>query len=175
MEMKNIKYMTLHGMLAVALTTVLAGMMTSCGEVYTGESDLTRNGLLSLSLRLNGEGQVYMPTKNGPYHDGDIIEFQIPSSIEEPVDLSRGSFTGSLDNDCFMEAPLAGRIFDLSEPQDLRVLLPDGKISTYTVVAKRKTPLCLIKKTWFKNGFDLGYEFPVWTTSVAMAREGVVI
>lgn len=175
MAMKNIMNMTLRGMFTAVSIAVMTCLLTSCGEVYMGDTDMSRNGLLSLSLRLNGEGQVFTPTQNGPYRDGDIIEFRIPSSIESPVDLNRGSLTAGLENDCFMEVSLAGRFFDLSEPQSLRVLLPEGKVATYTIVAKRITPVCLLKKTWFKNGFDLGYEFPVWITSIAMAKEGFVV
>ncbi len=175
MEIKFIKKLSTHCIFTAVSATIAMCMMTSCGEVYLDENEPAGNGLLSLSLRLNGEGQVFTPSQNGPYHDGDIIEFRIPSSIESPVDLSKATLTASLENDCFMEQPLAGRIFDLSEPQILRVLLPGGRTATYTIAAKRITPLCLFKKTWFRNGFDLGYEFPVWITSIAMAREGIVV
>lgn len=175
MEMTFFKKISAHG-LAAAMTAPLAiCLLTACGEVDMGETDYARNGLQNLTLQLEGESRVFTPAKSGPYHDGDIIEFRIPSSIESPVDLSKGRLTASLENDCFMETPLAGMVIDLSEPYDLRVRLPKGEIATYTLVAKRITPLCLFKKTWFKNAAELSYEFPVWITSIAMAKEGFVV
>lgn len=175
MEMKNINKISVRGLLATMSIAFMYCLMTSCGEVDMSGIDLSRNGLLNLTLKLEGQSQSFTPVNVGPYVDGDVIEFNIPSEIENPVDLSHGTMTASLENDCYMEIPMAGRVFDMSEPQTLRVILPQGKVSTYTVITKRVTPLFMFKKTWFKSANDLEYTWPVWIPSIGVAKEGFVV
>ena len=164
----------MNNIFKVLFFTVSTFSLTSCSEVDMGTLSHTEEGLLSLSAQVVGESQVFTPTLKGPYKDGDVIEFKFPSPIETPVDLSKIKLIVSLENDCFVEPKLPG-IVDLSSPYELNVKTSMGGVKTFTIIGTLVSPICTFKKDWFKGGNDLGYEWPVWISSIAVSDDNIVL
>lgn len=164
----------MNNIFKVLLFAISISLVTSCGKIDMGTLSHSEEELLSLSAQIVGESQVFTPTLKGPYKDGDIIEFKFPSPIESPVDLSKIKLVVSLENDCFVEPKLPGMI-DLSAPYKLNIKTSIGDIKTFTIVGTLVSPICTFKKDWFKNGNDLGYEWPVWISSIAVSGDNFVL
>lgn len=160
--------------LYIFLEILMVFFSISCGKIDIGETHFASDGLLSISLIIGNESQEFNPVVRGPYKDGAEIEFKIPSSLEDPVDLSKVKLIVSLNNDCFVEPKLHGFI-DLTSPFNLKVRTATGTIQSYVVKATPILPIATFKKKWFKNGNDLNLTWPVWISSIAISKDKFVL
>lgn len=139
--------------LAIGLMT---GLMSSCLSVeYPEGSEQQEKGLLNFYVRVPGEQNEYSPKVKGPYEEGETIYIPVPSSEENPLDLSNLGVRATLDFNCYVEPKLPMYI-DFSKPFDIYVRNAMGKIQHNKIEVVPTLPKISSKKIWQKSNGDLG-------------------
>ncbi|WP_133228347.1 DUF5018 domain-containing protein [Sphingobacterium corticibacter] len=145
--MKNYsKYMLM------AITAISA---VACQKVELHKNSQFNVGLQNFMLAIPGQTTEYMARTAGPYNDGDTVYVEVPTTEEEPVDISKLKATASLQNNARMEPALAG-VMDFTNPIEVRVTDGDGNTKRHIIKAVPTLPRTTFKKRWFYNADKLG-------------------
>ncbi|WP_437922134.1 hypothetical protein [Sphingobacterium sp. LRF_L2] len=143
---KYIKYIVL---VFISITVM------SCQKVELHKDTQFNRGLLNFMLSIPGQTTEYMAKTSGPYNDGDTIYVEVPTTEEEPIDVSKLRATASLENNARMEPALTG-IMDFTHPIDVRVIDGDGNSKHHIIKAVPTLPRTTFKKRWFYTADQLG-------------------
>ncbi|WP_029902448.1 hypothetical protein [Prevotella sp. 10(H)] len=143
---------------------------SSCGSVDMGDTSVQTTGLQSLTVQIVGGSQVFTPATKGPYNDGDVIIFKIPSPLEEPTDVSKMKLAVSLENNCKAEPAIPG-VIDLTAPYELKVRTSTGEIKTYMIKVELLPPIASFQKEWHKNSTQLGFKYINWLWSLDVSGD----
>ena len=137
----------------------LAAALVSCNkpEVVTPKGD----GLLNFVVKIPEDPAEYSATKKGPYAPDEVIIVQIPSSYENPVDITALEAYASFDNDCYAD-PAVPSIIDFTEPYVINVVLADGSTQTNTIKIEFVYPRIRVEKLWTKDNNALQCQYTHW-------------
>ncbi len=144
------KYNLYTGWLPLLLLLVF-----SCKKPDPIEGSGGPDGLLNFSVSIPGESAAYSANTAGPYHDGDTLFINVPTSEEEPVDVTRLKPAASLANNSHMTPGLPG-ILDFTTPVEVTVVNGKGVTQKNYIKVLPTLPKTLFKKVWFKNAQALG-------------------
>lgn len=148
------KMRMLDGRIALCLALLLFAA-AGCEQVDLKEGVTAQQGLLNFSVAKPGEAIEYAAVKPGPYADGDTIEVRVPSTEEDPLDLTRLKAFASLGHNSMIE-PALGSIMDFTRPVAIRITDGFGKVAGYYVKVIPTLPKTVFSKVWFKDAAALG-------------------
>ncbi|MGM9752877.1 MAG: hypothetical protein ACI3ZK_02340 [Candidatus Cryptobacteroides sp.] len=146
-----------HTKFYAALLMAFAAVSCTEPKVDTPKGD----GLLNFIVKIPDEPGEYSATKKGPYAPGEEIVVQIPSSYENPVDITALEAYASFDNDCYAD-PAVPSIIDFTEPYTINVVLADGSIQTNTIRIEFVYPRIKVEKLWTKDNNALQCQYTHW-------------
>lgn len=146
--------MKINNLNILALTVILFSAL-SCQKVDIIKGDSNNIGLLNLFVSVPGESSEYSGTVAGPYKDGDTIFIKVPTSEENPLDVTHLEVYASIANNSKMVPPLSG-ITDFTNPLEVSVIDGQGTKRTNYVKVVPTLPKTVFKKLWFKNAQTLG-------------------
>ena len=66
------------------------------------------NGLLNVTIQIPDNPTEFYATKKGPYEEGEEITVKVPTTDEDPLDVSRLICTVSVEHNCYV-VPEIGR------------------------------------------------------------------
>ena len=89
-------------------------------------------GLLNFMVKIPEQPGEYGAVKKGPYAPDEEIIIQLPSSYDDPVDITALEAYASFDNDCYAD-PAVPSIIDFTEPYVITVVFADGSKQTNTI------------------------------------------
>ena len=145
--MKNYVKYTLMALTAISLI--------ACQKVELHKNAQFNKGLLNFMLAIPGQTTEYMAKTTGPYNDGDTVYVEVPTTEEEPIDISKLKATASLENNARMEPALTGTM-DFTHPLEVRVIDGDGNSKRHIIKAVPTLPRTTFKKRWFYTADKLG-------------------
>lgn len=130
-------------------------LVFSCQKPDLIEGKTGPDGLLNFSVSIPGESAAYSANTAGPYRDGDTLFINVPTSEEEPVDVTRLKPVASLADNSIMTPGLPG-ILDFTTPVEVMVRTGKGVTQKNYIKVVPTLPKTLFKKAWFKNAQALG-------------------
>lgn len=135
---------------------LLGAFVVSCEspDMSTGRIDQV-NGLLNVIIQIPGDAAEYSATKKGPYEEGEEITVKVPTTDEEPLDVTRLVCTVSLEHNCYVETKLGGEM-DFTDPYKIRVVDALGNRHTNTIRVVPTPPKTKFTKLWEMTCPDLG-------------------
>lgn len=142
-------------MIYTLLVLSTCSLLSSCQKVELHKNTTFNKGLLNFMLAIPGQTTEYTARIAGPYNDGDTIYVEVPTTEEEPVDISKLKATASLENNARMEPALRG-IMDFRNPLEVRVTDGDGNSKRHIIKAVPTLPRTTFKKRWFYNADNMG-------------------
>ncbi|MCM4167107.1 hypothetical protein KCTC52924_02684 [Arenibacter antarcticus] len=146
--MKDIKLLYLL-ILAVCL-------ITSCETAQYQEFDnIQESPLLNFIVKKIGESSEYRSLQDASFNDGDTLYIKIPTTDEDPVDLSRLNAYASLAHNAVVTPNIQGEM-DFTDVVKITVLDGDKVPYNYHIKVIPVLPKTVFKHIWFKNATDLG-------------------
>lgn len=113
------------------------------------------NGLLNVTIQTPDSPIEYYATEKGPYEENEEIIVKVPTTDEEPLDLTRLICSVSLEHNCYVETKLGGEM-NFSEPYRITVVDALGNKHNNTIRIVPTPPKTKFSKAWEKNCSDLG-------------------
>ena len=144
-----------HFLTALAALAVVS--ITSCKpeEDFTGPAG---DGLLNFTVMIPDQDGEYSATKKGPYEDGETIYIEVPTTYENPVDLTVLEAYASFDNNCHAE-PSVPSIIDLSKPYTITVVDGQGNTKTHYIEVRLVYPRVMVKESWRQDNYALQLQY----------------
>lgn len=140
----------------IAAVCLIPAFLTSCESVDLSEGRQNQvNGLLNVTIQIPGSSVEYYATKKGPYTEGEEIQVKVPTTEENPLDVSRLLCTVSVEHNCFVDPPIGGEL-DFTEPFPISVIDVNGTRHNNTIRILPTPPKTTFSKLWSKNCVDLG-------------------
>lgn len=131
------------------------GLLSSCEEPqYQEAEDIYETPLLNFVVKKIGESSEYRSLQAGPFYNGDTLYIDIPTTEEDPVDLSRLNGYASLANDAMVVPGIPGEM-DFTNVVNIDVLDRSGEAYTYHIKVVPVLPKTVFKNIWFKNATTL--------------------
>lgn len=136
---------------------VLAGIgCAACEKPELSESHGTQiNGLLNVTMQIPDNPAEYYATKKGPYAEGEEIIVKLPTTDENPLDVSRIICTVSLEHNCYINPPMTGEM-DFTEPLQVTVTDALGNQHHHSIRVEPTPPKTTYELLWEKNATSLG-------------------
>lgn len=128
---------------------------TSCQKIDLHNGTSHHKGLLNFSVKQPGQDIEYPATQAGPYEDGDTIYVKVPTSEEEPLDLTKLKPFASLENNSRISPGLPG-LMDFSRPVELKVTDGEGLTRRHIIKIVPSFPRTVFRKSWFMTAQELG-------------------
>lgn len=113
------------------------------------------NGLQNVIIKIPGNPAEFTATKKGPYAEGEEITVKVPTTDEEPLDLTRLICTVSLQHNCYVENPIAGET-DFTQPLKITVIDALGNRHNNTIKILPTPPKTKFTEVWSKSHSELG-------------------
>ena len=158
----------------IILACLAIGALASCespdlsdGRTGTDQS----HGLLNVTIQIPDNPAEYTATKKGPYEEGEEITVKVPTTDDDPLDLTRLLCSVSLEHNCYVENPFKGET-DFTEPVHVTVIDVNGDRHNNTIRILPTPPKTRFTKLWEKNAVDLGLPGRN-ITGLAMNAEGL--
>lgn len=139
-----------------AILCLLTASLVSCEspDLAEGRNDQV-NGLLNVTIRIPGNVTEYNATKKGPYKEGEEIIVKVPTTDEDPLDLTRLICTVSVENNCYVEPSIGGEM-DFTQPRNITVIDVNGVRHNNTIRIEPTPPKTKFVSLWKKSCMDLG-------------------
>jgi len=166
-DMKNI-YRTTVGILSCMLL-----LLSSCESPEWGEPTEQDGGLLNFTVKIPGESGEYSATVKGPYEDGETIYIKVPTTEDDPVDVTGLIPYASLENNCYAEPAVPSQI-DFTTPYTIKVRNSRGVYKTNHIEIVPTMPKTNFKKMWFKNSQELGINYP-YISGIAVTGDYLLV
>ena len=139
-----------------ALACFWGAALVSCEspDLSTGRTDQV-NGLLNVTIQIPGNPAEFYATQKGPYEEGEEITVKVPTTDEDPLDVTRLICTVSVEHNCYVDPPVGGEM-DFTEPYKITVIDALGNRHTNTIRVVPTPPKTKFSKVWEKSCTDLG-------------------
>lgn len=147
--MKTIK------VLYIAVTGILLFGIVSCEQVELHKNSTFDKGLINFSISIPGQATEYSAVKAGPYNDGDTVYVEVPTTEEDPLDVTKLKPFASLENNSKV-VPALGGTMDFTTPLEIKVTDGNGVTKRHIVKVLPTLPRTAFKKLWFAKSLDLG-------------------
>ena len=157
-----------------AIICLFAAALASCEspDLAEGRTDQVK-GLLNVTIKIPDNPAEFTATKKGPYEEGEEITVKVPTTDEEPLDLTRLVCTVSLEHNCYVETPLTGET-DFTEPLKITVIDVQGNRHNNTIKILPTPPKTKFAKLWDKNSVELNINDRN-LTGLAMTEKGLAV
>lgn len=119
------------------------------------------NGLLNFTVMIPEQPGEYSATEKGPYEDGQTIYIEVPSTYENPVDLTALEAYASFDNNCYADPPVPS-IIDFTQPYEIHVYDGKGNMKTHFIEIVTVYPKVQVQEMWRKDNNALGLQYTNW-------------
>ncbi|CAL1519477.1 hypothetical protein [Chitinophaga sp. MM2321] len=130
-------------------------LASSCEKVNLHEGITFEKGLLNFQIEVPGQPAQYNATVAGPYNDGDTIYIKVPTTDEDPLDVTKLKPLASLENNSEIKPGLPG-LADFTNPMEISVVDGSGNTKRYIVKVVPTLPRTVFKSLWFKTASTLG-------------------
>jgi hypothetical protein len=144
----DIKFTAIVSLFVVSLISCSSDPDLS--EGWSSETD----GLLNVTIQIPDNPAEFYATKKGPYTEGEEILVKVPTTDEEPLDVSRLICTVSLQHNCYVRPAIGGEL-DFTKPYEIKVVDALGKTHTNTIRIVPTPPKTKFSKLWDKSCADL--------------------
>ena len=157
-----------------AIICLFAAALASCEspDLAEGRTDQVK-GLLNVTIKIPDNPAEFTATKKGPYEEGEEITVKVPTTDEDPLDLTRLICTVSLEHNCYVETPLTGET-DFTEPLKITVIDVQGNRHNNTIKILPTPPKTKFAKLWDKNSVELNINDRN-LTGLAMTEKGLAV
>ena len=149
---------------------LFAGMLMACSLfACTPKENTPTNkgqGLLNFMVKIPEQPGEYGAVKKGPYAPDEEIIIQLPSSYDDPVDITALEAYASFDNDCYAD-PAVPSIIDFTEPYVITVVFADGSKQTNTIKIEYVYPRVKVEKVWCHDNNTLQFQYTHWLNLAA--------
>ena len=115
------------------------------------------NGLKNVTIKIPGNPAEFTAIKKGPYTEGEEIIIKVPTTDEEPLDVTRLICTVSLEHNCYVENPLKGET-DFTQPLKITVIDALGNHHNNTIRVLPTPPKTKFMEIWSKSHSELGID-----------------
>jgi len=139
----------------IGLFLMLMLLTFGCQKVELRKETTFTKGLLNFSVSIPGQSTEYASKIVGPFNDGDTIYIEVPTTEEEPIDVTKLRATASLEHNSHLSPALKG-IMDFTQPFTFQVTDGEGNTKTHIVKVKPTLPRTTFRKLWFQNAEALG-------------------
>lgn len=143
-----------NGAFVIGLSLILS--MMSCESADLSEGHDQSNGLLNVTIQIPNNAAEYSAEKKGPYTENEEIIIKVPTTDEEPLDLTKLICTLSLENNCYASPAMDGEV-DFTNPVVITVKDALGKIHTNTIRIVPVPPKTKFALLWNKSAVDLKF------------------
>ena len=129
----------------IAATACLFGavLLVSCESPDLSTAHESQvNGLLNVTIQIPDNPTEFYATKKGPYEEGEEITVKVPTTDEDPLDVSRLICTVSVEHNCYV-VPGVGGEMDFTEPYKITVIDALGIYGQYLAVQEYNGPIYL--------------------------------
>ena len=128
-----------------------AAFWVSCEspDLSTGRT-VQVNGLLNVTIQIPGNPTEFYATKKGPYEEGEEITVKVPTTDEDPLDLSRLICTVSVEHNCYV-APGIGGEMDFTQPYKITVTDALGNLHNNIISVVPTPPKTKFSSLWEKS------------------------
>lgn len=135
---------------------LLGATLISCEspDLSTGRIDYV-NGLLNVTIQIPDNPTEFSAVKKGSYEEGEEIIVKVPTTDEDPLDVTRLICTVSVEHNCYVIPPVGGEM-DFTEPYKITVVDALGNHHNNTIRVVPTPPKTKFAKLWEKNCTDLG-------------------
>lgn len=121
---------------------------------YQERTSSSEAPLLNFIVKKIGESSEYRSLQESPLSDGDTIYIKIPTTEDDPVDLSRLNAYASLANNAVVTPNIPGEM-DFTDVVKITVLDGDKVPYNYHIKVIPVLPKTVFKNMWFKNATEL--------------------
>lgn len=128
--------------------------MASCESAEMGQATNQTNGLLNFAVKIPGEATEYRATVSGPYSDGDTLYIKVPTTEEDPLDLTQLKPYASIENNCYVKPALPG-IINFEQPYKISVVDAQGTTRVNYIQVLPTLQKTIFKNLWFKNSQEM--------------------
>ena len=111
--------------------------------------------MLNVTIQIPDNPAEFYATKKGPYEEGEEIIVKVPTTDEDPLDVTRLICTVSVEHNCYVDPPVGGEM-DFTEPYKITVIDALGNRHTNTIRVVPTPPKTKFSKVWEKSCTDLG-------------------
>lgn len=129
--------------------------MLSCQKAELHKNGETRQGLLNFYISIPGQSTQYPATESGPYNNGDTIYVKVPSTEENPLDVTKLKPIASLENNSVITPGLPGLV-NFTKPFEITVTGGDGTNKRHIIKVLPVLPRTVFKKLWFHTASEMG-------------------
>lgn len=139
-----------------AMVCLFGASLASCEspDLSTGRTDQV-DGLLNATIQIPGNSTEFYATKKGPYAEGEEIMVKVPTTDEDPLDVSRLICSVSVEHNCYVDPPVAGEM-DFTQPLKISVIDALGNRHNNTIRVVPTPPKTKFSPMWEKSCSDLG-------------------
>jgi len=139
-----------------AIVCMFGASLASCEspDLSTGRTDQV-DGLLNVTIQIPGNSTEFYATKKGPYEEGEEITVKVPTTDEDPLDVSRLICSVSVEHNCYVDPPVAGEM-DFTQPLKISVIDALGNRHNNTIRVVPTPPKTKFSPMWEKSCADLG-------------------
>lgn len=139
-----------------AVLSMIATTLLSCEkpDLSEGRNDQV-NGLMNVTILIPGSPVEYTAEKKGPYAEGEEIIVKLPTSEDNPTDVTKLKMQVSLEHNCYVNFPICGYI-DFTEPFKIEVTDVQGTVHHNTIKVVLLPPKTRFEFLWAKSNADLG-------------------
>lgn len=148
-------------------------MLCSCESPDMGEPINQTDGLLNFMVQIPGESGEYGATVKGPYEDGATIYIKVPSTEDNPLDVTQLKPYASVENNCRVEPALPGLV-DFTTPFKVTVIDSKGVARTNYIEIVPTPPKTIFKKLWFKNSQEMQINYP-YISGIAAIKDYLLV
>lgn len=134
--------------------SALSLLMFSCEKPDLEEGVTYNKGLLNFYIKIPGQTVEYSATEQGPYNDGDTVYVKVPSTEENPLDVTSLLVRASLEHNSVIEPGLHGA-YDFTKPLEIKVKDGIGEVRTHYIVVLPTLPKTVFKKLWVKSAAEM--------------------
>lgn len=112
------------------------------------------NGLTSVTIQVPGNPAKYNATKPGPYAENEEIIVKVPTTDENPLDVTRLVCTVIVEHNCYVTPAIGGEM-DFTEPYPITVIDALGNEHHNTIRVVPTPPKTKYAKLWGQSGADM--------------------
>lgn len=135
---------------------LMAVTLFSCEKVDLSEGKVPQvNGLMNVTLLFPDSPIEYTAEKKGPYAEGEEIIIKLPTSDDNPTDVTRLKMIVSLEHNCYVNTPL-GAYIDFTEPYQIEVTDALGTVHHNTIKVVLLPPKTRFEVLWTKSNAEIG-------------------
>lgn len=112
------------------------------------------DGLMGVTIQIPGNPSKYSATKAGPYAENEEIIVKVPTTEDDPLDVTRLQCYVNVQHNCYVTPAIGGEM-DFTEPYQITVVDALGNKHHNTIRVVPTPPKVKVAKLWGKSGEEM--------------------